>query len=240
MTTKLTPRTPEQCALIDERSRQAKTGELDAGYWDWFALVSNHMSNWTHYNPAPSHPHYAKYCEWQSLVDSGEVAKGWWKIYQTTYHSYDETLKPNWLPDTHYEIQKTDKHPENCKPALKLIDWSKMPTGAMTNKGRLIGHSSEIVLVLVEETKNAFPYATRFLYADVRLAQQTKWAYWGGGDCPVPDGLVVEAIFRDDKNSVLKFPDQLEWEHYKVSSDIIAYRIIGLADGWTDDPRKAA
>lgn len=61
------------------------------------------------------------------------------------------------------------------------------------------------------------------------LEQQEKgddgWIEWGGGDCPVEIGTLVEFEMRDgDKDTAMGAV--LDWPHENRSDDIIAYRVI--------------
>lgn len=51
------------------------------------------------------------------------------------------------------------------------------------------------------------------------------WIEWGGGECPVDIGTLVEFEMRDgDKDTALS--TVIDWPHENRSDDIIAYRII--------------
>lgn len=240
--------TPTQCALIDEAARQAKSGEGQAGYWLWRCNaggidLAQNFPRFTDaamaqtYEPAPAHPHYATFKEWQRLVNAGEVAKGWWYIYTSAkieggFGTSGTTTKPAWFPDCEYDIRKTMAHPDNCKPALKLIDWAKMPVGTMTDQGEIALNLS-LALIITNKDARWRPHHV------LRLAPQTKWTYWEGDDYPVPEGVTFEVTYRNGgKNTYSK--DCAWWKPIGAGdfSDIIAYRIIGLADGWTDDQSK--
>ena len=60
--------------------------------------------------------------------------------------------------------------------------------------------------------------------------------YWGGGECPLPEGFKVRLMFRDGAAVVTHTYSDFEWvsSEFKVftHADIIAYEILGLADGW--------
>lgn len=54
------------------------------------------------------------------------------------------------------------------------------------------------------------------------------WIEWNGGECPVPEDMMVEVRFRagdicDDKNG-----GYWTWRQYNCSSDIVAYRVVQL------------
>jgi hypothetical protein len=133
-----------------------------------------------------------------------------------------------------YHIIKTDKHPDNQKPKKKLIDWSKMPKGTMTNQGELISHVSDhnfCVVLTGHQTTGAH-------YGGLRLEEQTDFTYWSGGDCPVPAGVTVEVIGRDGEQAK-GGRGAFHWKHRGINQDSIAYRITGLTEGWTDNPEGA-
>ena len=51
------------------------------------------------------------------------------------------------------------------------------------------------------------------------------WIEWGGGECPVDIGTLVEFEMRDgDKDTALS--TVLDWPHENRSDDIIAYRVV--------------
>ena len=117
----------------------------------------------------------------------------------------------------------------------KLIDWSKMPKGTMTSEGELLDIDNDGYPVIIKNKLRSFAYTQRSL----RLAEQKEFTYWGGVECPVPEGVIVEVVYRD-KSSDIRSSLHFDWGHdtsnlnYLV--EIIAYRIIGLAEGYTDNP----
>jgi hypothetical protein len=56
----------------------------------------------------------------------------------------------------------------------------------------------------------------------------------------VPEGVVVEVVLRQwNAPKEYTSPENVGWSHDNFDGDIIAYRITGLADGWTDVPEEA-
>jgi hypothetical protein len=121
----------------------------------------------------------------------------------------------------------------------KLIDLSKMPIGTMTNYGEIIDTNNLPLtrqMGILNERLSVYWQYPR----DIRLAEQTEFTYWGGGDCPVPEGVMVEVVLRDQRK-IITTSGSLYWEHSNEDrrrEHIIAYRIIGLADGYTDNPAE--
>ncbi len=58
---------------------------------------------------------------------------------------------------------------------------------------------------------------------------------WTGGDCPLPEGLVVSVHTRNGILCLRESYDTDYWGHRNNADrkwDIIAFEVIGLADGW--------
>jgi hypothetical protein len=152
-----------------------------------------------------------------------------------TNGKWEATFEPCWSNLFEYELRKSAKHPDNIKPKKKLIDWSKMPRGTMTSFGELTGTCNGLAYVAPD-----YSVTDEFDFAKLRLAEQTQFTYWGGGKCPVPEGVVVEVVLRQwNAPNEYTSPENVGWSHDNFDGDIIAYRIISLADGWTDNPGEA-
>ena len=60
---------------------------------------------------------------------------------------------------------------------------------------------------------------------ETALAASEGWIEWGGGECPVEEGTLVDVRFRDgDDDRNIEAIDLL-WNHENWSADIIAYRL---------------
>lgn len=59
-------------------------------------------------------------------------------------------------------------------------------------------------------------------------AKNDGWIEWGGGECPVERGVLVEVKCRNEKNYHIKGVNRAwewSWEHHGTEGDIIAYRM---------------
>lgn len=59
-------------------------------------------------------------------------------------------------------------------------------------------------------------------------AKNDDWIEWGGGECPVERGVLVEVKYRNEKNYHIKGVNRAwewSWEHHGTEGDIIAYRL---------------
>lgn len=57
------------------------------------------------------------------------------------------------------------------------------------------------------------------------LAASDGWIEWGGGECPVEEGTLVDVRFRDGDDDMNIEAIDLLWNHENWSADIIAYRL---------------
>jgi len=77
-----------------------------------------------------------------------------------------------------------------------------------------------------------------------RCELRTLWKYcrprmnhihaWQGGECPLPEGFRVKVWFRDGSESTRSIAsgNGLYWGQNNHGSDIIAFEVLGLADGY--------
>ena len=56
---------------------------------------------------------------------------------------------------------------------------------------------------------------------------------WQGGECPLPEGFMVKVWFRDGQDDVMEATKWgVHWRGDKDGDDIIAFEVVGLADGY--------
>jgi len=62
------------------------------------------------------------------------------------------------------------------------------------------------------------------------------WFYWEGGNCPLPEGLIIQVRTRDDwlSNPTSEYADknQWNWDNHHLDTDIIAFQVISPANDW--------
>jgi len=203
------------------------------------------------------HQHYGLVLERARQLVSGETAAGWWRWeYKTPVGKqgchWMETEFPafdSWV----YRCTATDKHPdyESMNPKLKLelrlIDMSKLPPGSEVRVQYGEDDTPTRFKVLSAGAINLTILSHNLLRVEVwpkgylRLMEQNEFTFWSGCACPVPEGVEVEAIVRAGTSSRFHGARSGYWHHggNPDNNNIIGYRIIGAADGWTDDPEKA-
>lgn len=126
-----------------------------------------------------------------------------------------------------------------AKPvAKKLVLWADMPVDiAVQSKvdtikrlWKLHGISRDGVPALSNlnsETCDFFYYQLNHI--ELAPANQQPWLNWRSGECPVPEGVVVEITCRDC-SIVKRIAKHCVWGHEEEGYDIIAYRVVGLID----------
>ena len=117
------------------------------------------------------HRHAALIMTWAELTAKGEVGAGWWDVEQRWYPNPEFEQYPQYLPvvfdsNCEYRIVKTAKHPDNQK---KEIDWSRIPTGAMTDKGMFLGLFEHYLCI--HSTDGQYTHSRNM----VKLAPMTMW-----------------------------------------------------------------
>ena len=178
---------------------------------------------------------------------TGETAAGWWQWGTGTAGLWSNCPSPMFNVKYQYRYTMTDKHPSFVppKPKPKLVDMGKLPVGSAVMVKWLPAGTKLHVMTKLNELGQIMiwnPAAqTRTVKTnELRIAEQKEFTYWGGGACPVPDGLRVALAFRLINPGTVETPSGIRWTHNGHGGDVIGYRILGLADGWTDDPAEAA
>lgn len=119
---------------------------------------------------------------------------------------------------------------------MKLIDWTKVPRGTMTNKGEIVGVANQSDyptprMSVLHDSKTGWR-VTDYKVADLRIAPQTRWTYHDGEECPVPEGLMIEVEYL--LGYVMQEQNGYRWDK------IVAYRITGVdsTGNYTDRPEE--
>jgi hypothetical protein len=131
------------------------------------------------------------------------------------------------------------------KPAVKRIDWTKLPVDTLITLGICTGlderYFSSFNSGLVHYYQGGTTSKTAASNSDVftinpsnvRIAPDQPWTVWLGGACPLPDGLEYEYMIHDEPGQVMtnkESASSYSWVH----NDIYAYRLTGkVLGGWT-------
>ena len=123
----------------------------------------------------------------------------------------------------------------------KRIDWSKMPRGTLVEyNGKAYFYcfsiSETLALSSVKYADNRHYQTDCDAPSKAVKIIQGDWQVWTGGECPVPEGVMVSVLFRKSRSMdevEKRYGTDLLWCWDGNRGDIIAYRIEGLADGWS-------
>lgn len=122
----------------------------------------------------------------------------------------------------------------------KKLDWSKMPygtwvevseTGEKWHHRRLHSVKCHESIINISTLHACGDVEQTHIWEQLRLIEQPEVTFWKGGECPVPEGVMVELHFRGGEEDTHE-GITMAWERRGSVSDIIGYRILGLADGW--------
>ena len=158
---------------------------------------------------------------YQKVADGGEIEFNYVRLWQAI--SEGPTLgssTDNW----------------RIKPTNKVIDLSVLiesgidcefsdKTSERTTIGKLLGVTD------VE----GYPYKTGNSRADEYeqcSPRQDHIHAWQGGECPLPEGFLIALQFRGDSYMITTNYIDINWTHEGEALDIIAFEVLGLADGY--------
>ena len=133
---------------------------------------------------------------------------------------------------------------------MQKLDWSRMPRDARVTRLSVggcyyIGRLKDDVcahwrLLLSKGAEGDYYGHHAFLkdvQDDIKLLPDLDWRPWLGGECPVPEGVMAEIKYRIDHSNIKLVTEgaKLNWNWIggSFTKDIIAYKITGLADGFT-------
>ena len=70
-------------------------------------------------------------------------------------------------------------------------------------------------------------------------ARENHWHHWLGGECPLPEGLVIKLCFGKDEPCTKEPRTKYSGERYasiwrltKGNDRIVAFKVLGCAEGW--------
>ncbi|MFT5518608.1 MAG: hypothetical protein ACI9RI_000874 [Oceanospirillaceae bacterium] len=124
------------------------------------------------------------------------------------------------------------------KPTKKVIDLSVLIDsqidcefkygGSLTPKSWFIDKLTEI-----HNEANTYKPSLQGYTTYCRPRMNHKHA-WDGGNCPLPEGFVVEVWWRDGSDDVrtINRGNGLYWGHNNHASDIIHFKVLRVADGY--------
>lgn len=143
----------------------------------------------------------------------------------------EETIKNGWswpecanciTQDSDREIVSAACHPDDAKFCSYRYGWNLKASRIESFESRILADDYATAIITREQYEAA-------------LAKNDGWIEWGGGECPVQEGVLVEVKYRNEKDYHIKCVNRAgrwSWAHYGTGGDIIAYRL--------HNPREAA
>lgn len=124
----------------------------------------------------------------------------------------------------------------------RKIDWSKMPVDTLisfkSDYFRYFSHVEDGVVYVfgngrTSQTGHDETYPVK-VHNEISGIEQPFFTPWFGGECPVPDGVVVEVKGQHGGAyfTARGLGAHMDWSTYSYLGDITAYRITGPAEGW--------
>lgn len=163
---------------------------------------------------------------YQQVADGGEIQ---------VESIHPPKNQPAWGSTKHSPSLVSDPAMWRIKPKKKVVDLSV-----------LIKSGIDCTFWDDEEEYSETRKLSHILYGSTYVDHQdTIWEAvrprmnhvhaWQGGECPLPEGLLVRVYFRNANNKVglaTDFKDLWYLNAALDDNDIIAFEVLGLAEGW--------
>ena len=122
------------------------------------------------------------------------------------------------------------------KPTKKVIDLSVLIDGIdceFDDRGNTSA-IAKLETITTSRVDEAFVYISdKGLYWDRCRPRMNHKHAWQGGKCPLPKGFRVKVWWRDSLcDTITGLADEMNWQDNANPHDIIAFEVLGLADGY--------
>jgi hypothetical protein len=120
------------------------------------------------------------------------------------------------------------------KPTKKVIDMSALiESGIDCEFWDGEGNVDWSMTKLISISPNQYPYRSTNNITRFCRPRMNHIHAWQGDECPLPDGFRVKVWLRNSvyvSSSVIA--TEMAWSHDNSEGDIIAFEVLGLADGY--------
>tara|TARA_R110001606_G_scaffold309647_1_gene456624 strand:- start:216 stop:767 length:552 start_codon:yes stop_codon:yes gene_type:complete len=161
---------------------------------------------------------------YQKVADGGEVE---FRVNCTNKHWFSSSGSP---------CLSSARQDWRIKPTKKVIDLSVLIESGVDCEfsDDFSSHLTIGTLLRITDCPS-YPYETDNskdeVHGECRPRMNHKHA-WQGGECPLPEGFMVKVFLRDGCVNSNKVTNFSQWSHTKSGNDIIAFEVLGLADGY--------
>jgi hypothetical protein len=164
-----------------------------------------------------------------------------WEVKKETHEMWFQFGKLSWtdvigFPTNliDYFIISNDCEYELRPKELNIVSWGDVPQFVKvqhkTTKQTFAFLGVDTFGYLAVFRRDCDDYSYNPPALELAPANEQPWIYWGGGECPVPDGCTFEVVCRS--GNVRSQKEVTDWTHTEHAGDIIAYRITGIAKGY--------
>ena len=122
--------------------------------------------------------------------------------------------------------------PKEQKEEPRQIDWSKVASHVPVRVWDCDEDNKDMGFLNNYRPGNVSPFLLLFGAAWRHADLLTDlWVPHISDECPLPDGVMVEAVLRDG-GEISRPAKLIRWSFTGTGGDIIRFRVTGLAEGW--------
>jgi hypothetical protein len=165
--------------------------------------------------------------EWEAKKETHEMWFQFGKLSWTDVIGFPTNLIDYFIisNDCEYELRPKE---------LNIVSWGDVPQFVKvqhkTTKQTFAFLGVDTFGYLAVFRRDCDDYSYNPPALELAPANEQPWMYWGGGECPVPDGCTFEVACRS--GNVRSQKEVADWTHTEHGGDIVAYRITGIAKGY--------
>jgi len=126
--------------------------------------------------------------------------------------------------------------PKEQKEEPRQIDWNKVAShvpvrGYMEEYERECTAATGVTGFLEEYDDESKMFLVSGRWKSAAHLRTGLWVPHISDECPLPDGVMVEAVLRDG-GEISRPAELFRWSFTGTGGDIIRFRVTGLAEGW--------
>lgn len=171
---------------------------------------------------------------YQQVADGGEI-----KLHLIR----PPNNKPEWEANCQGPNLASDPDMWLVKPKKKVVDlsvliashlgWSRVDC-EFSHDGECWPFLGSLSGIKSESLDGVTQYRSRYQFYPKCRPRMNHLHAWQGGECPLPEGLLVKVWYRRMGFAHISSSDYIDdWRHDgDYDTNIIAFEVLGLAEGW--------